>query len=61
MERCDTKKKNRKKSWYKQPTWRRKIQKKIKSFGGELFMLEDLSKGINLKTRKGQKVKRKYK
>ena len=60
-ERCGMKKKNRTRTSHKQPAWKRKIQKEIESFRGELSLLEDLSKGINVKTRKGQKVKRKYK
>ena len=59
MERCDMKKKNRNKTCHKQPAWRRKIQKKIESFIGELSILKDLSKEINVKTRKGRKFKRK--
>ena len=50
------KKKNRNRISHKQPTWTRKIQIKIETFRGELSMLEDLSKGINVKTRKGWKA-----
>ena len=53
--------KEKQKSSHKQPAWKRKIQKEIEAFRGELSILEDLSKGINVKTRKGRKVKRKYK
>ena len=60
-ERCGMKKKNRNRTSHKQPAWKPKIQKEIESFRGELSLLEDLSKGINVKTRKGQKVHRKYK
>ena len=60
-ERCSMKKKNRNRTSHKQPTWKRKIQEKTETFRGELSILEDLSKGINVKTRKGQIVKRKYK
>ena len=60
-ERCGMKKKNRNRTSRKQPAWKRKIQEEIEAFRGELPKLEDLSKGISVKTRKGQKVKRKYK
>ena len=60
-ERCGMKKKNRNRTSHKQPAWKRKIQKKTEAFRGELSILEDLSKGINVKTRKGRKVKIKYK
>ena len=60
MEKCDMKKKNRNKTCHKQPIWKRKIHRKIKSFRGEICILEDLSKQINVKTSKGQKIKRKY-
>ena len=56
-ERCGMKKKNRNRTSHKQPAWKSKIQKEIESFRGELLLLEDLSKGINVKTRKGQKLK----
>ena len=56
-ERCGMKKKNRNRTSHKQPAWKSKIQKEIESFRGELSLLEDLSKGINVKTRKGQKLK----
>ena len=60
-ERCGKKKKNRNKTSHKQPAWKRKIQEEIEAIKGELSILEDLLKGINVKTRKGGKVKRKYK
>ena len=60
-ERCGMKKKSRNRTNHKQPAWKRKIQEEIEAFRGELSILEDLSKGVNVKTRKGQKVKRKYK
>ena len=44
-EGCGMKKKNRNRTSHKQPTWKRKIQKKIEAFRGELSILEDLSKG----------------
>ena len=47
------KKKNRNRTSHKQPAWKHKIQKEIKAFRGELSILEYLSKGINVKTRKG--------
>ena len=56
-----SKKKNRNRTSYKQPAWKRKIQKEIEAFRGELSILEDLSKGINVKTRKRRRVKRKHK
>ena len=52
-ERCGMKKKNRNRTSHKQPAWKHKIQKEIKAFRGELSILEYLSKGINVKTRKG--------
>ena len=55
------KKKNRNRTSHKQAAWKRKIQKEIEALRGELSILDDLSKGINVKTRKGRKVKRKYK
>ena len=61
LERCGMKKKNRNRTSHKQPAWKRKIQEKTEAFKGELSILEDLSKGINVKTRKGRKVKIKYK
>ena len=60
-ERYGMKKKNRNKTSHKQPAWKRKIQEEIEAIKGELSIMEDLSKGINVKTRKGGKVKRKYK
>ena len=60
-ERCGMKKKNRNRTIQKRPSWKRKIQKEIEAFKGELSILKDLSKEINIKPRKGQKVKRKYK
>ena len=54
-------KKNSKRTIHKQPAWKRKIKEEMEVFRGELCILEDLSKGLNAKTRKGQKVKRKYK
>ena len=60
-ERCGMKKKNRNRTSHKQPAWKRKIQEEIEAFRGELSILEDLSTGINVKTRKARKVKRKYK
>ena len=55
------KKKSRNRTIQKQLSWKRKIQKEIEPFRGELSILEDLSKGINIKIRTGRKVKRKYK
>ena len=55
------KKKNRNTTSHKQPAWKRKIQKEIEDIRGELSILDDLSNRINVKTRKGGKVKRKYK
>ena len=57
------KKKNRNRTSHKQPAWKRKVQKEIEAFRGEIPILEDLSKGINVKIRKGRKVKKntKYK
>ena len=55
------KKKNRNRTSHKQPAWKRKIQKKTEAFRGELSILEDLSKGINVKARKGRKINRKSK
>ena len=60
-ERCGMKKKNRNRTSHKQPAWKRKIQQEIETFRGEIPKLEDLSKGISVKTRKGRKVKRKNK
>ena len=53
MERYDMKKKNRNRTSYKQAAWKCKIQKEIEALRGELSILDDLSKGINVKTRKG--------
>ena len=55
------KKKNRSIARHKQPAWKRKIQKEIETLRGELSILEDLLKVINVRTRKGPKVKRNYK
>ena len=55
------KKKNRSRTRHKQPAWKHKIQKEIETLRGELSILEDLLKVINVKTRKGPKVKRNYK
>ena len=55
------KKKNRNRTSHKTPAWKRKIQKEIEAFRGELSILEDLSKGINVKARKGRKINRKSK
>ena len=46
---------------HKQPTWKCKIQKEIEAFKRELSILEDLSKGVNVKTRKRREVEVKYK
>ena len=46
---------------HKKPAWKCKTQKEIEAFRGELSILGNLPKGINVKTRKGRKVKRKYK
>ena len=54
-------KKNRNRTSHKQSAWKRKIQKEIEAFRGELSILGDLSKGINVKTRNGRKGKRRYK
>ena len=59
-ERSGMKKKNRNRTSQKQPAWKRKIQKEIEAFRGELSLPEDSSKRINVKARKGGKVKRKY-
>ena len=59
--RSGMKKKNRNRTSQKQPAWKRKIQKEIEAFRGELSLKEDLSKRINVKAREGGKVKRKYK
>ena len=59
--RCGMKKKNRNKTSHKQPAWKHKIQEETEAIKGELSILEDLSNRINVKTRKGGKVKRKYK
>ena len=58
METCGMKKKNKKRNIHKQPAWQRKIWKEIEDFRGEISILEDLSKGINVKTRNGRKVKK---
>ena len=42
------KKKNRNRAYHKQPAWKRKIQKEIETLRGEISILEDLSKGINV-------------
>ena len=44
----------------KQPQ-KHKIQKEVETLRGELYIPVDLSKEINLKTRKGRKNKIKYK
>ena len=60
-ESCSMKKKKRNRKSHKQSAWKSKIQKEIEAVRGELYIPEDLSKGINTKTRKGRKVKRRYK
>ena len=47
------KKKNRNRASHKQPAWKCKIQKEMEAFRSELSILEDLSKWINVKGRKG--------
>ena len=49
------KKSNRNRAGHKQLTWKGKIQKEIEVFRSKLSILEDLSKGINVMARKGQK------
>ena len=58
-ERCSKKKKNRSRASHEQPAWKCKIKKEIEALKGELPILEDLSKGINVKTKTGWKVQRK--
>ena len=43
----------------KKPTWREKIEREIEHFRGEISILEELSKGVSVKTSKAKKV-RKY-
>ena len=50
---CGIKKKHKNRNSHKQPAWQCKIQKEIEAFRGELSILKDLSKGINVKTMKG--------
>ena len=45
----------------KQPKWKEQMPIKIKMLRGELSILDELSKGNIIKTRKARKVKRKYK
>ena len=51
------KKKKRNRTSHKQAAWKHKTQKETEAFRGELYIPEDLSKEINLKTRKGRKNK----
>ena len=55
------KKKAPKKNIQKQPKWKERIVKEIEMLRGELSILDELSKGNILKTRKARKMKRKYK
>ena len=44
----------------KKPKWRGKIEREIEQFRGEISILEELSKGVSVKTRKARKVIRKF-
>jgi len=44
----------------KKPKWREKIEREIDHFRGEISILEELSKGVSVKSRKARKVIRKY-
>ena len=45
----------------KKPKWKEKIEREIENFRGEISILDELSKGVAVKTRKTRKVIRKYK
>ena len=45
----------------KKPKWKEKIEREIEYFRGEISILEELSKGVAVKTRKARKVIQKYK
>ena len=45
----------------KKPKWKEKIEREIEYFRGEISILEELSKGVAVKTRNARKVIRKYK
>lgn len=44
----------------KQPKWKANLQKEIDSLRAEISILDELSKGINVNTRKSRKLKRKF-
>ena len=44
----------------KKPKWKEKIEKEIEYFTGEISILEELSKGVSVKTRKARKFLPKY-
>ena len=48
-EKCSMKEKNRNRTNHKQPVWKCKTEKEIEALRGQLSILEDLSKGINVK------------
>ena len=57
--KCCVKKKG-KKNIHKKPRWREKIDKEIECLRGELSILTELQRGVNVKGRSAKKLKRKY-
>ena len=45
----------------KKPSWKQKMEKEIEHLGGELTILSELERGINVKGKISGKFKRKYK
>ena len=58
---CLPNRKKKKATTHKKPAWKLKIEKEIEAMRGEISILDELSRGNNVKSRKGRKVKRKYK
>ena len=59
-ELCSPKKK-RKVNTRKKPSWKQKMEKEIEHLGGELSILSELERGINVKRKMRRKLKWKYK
>ena len=45
----------------KKPSWKQKMEKEIEHLGGELSILSELERGINVKGKISRKLKSKYK
>ena len=58
---CGVKLVKKKQTAHKQPAWKRKIEKEIEQWRGEISILEEVSKGSRVKSGKVAKLKGKYK